>query len=164
MKSKLRAFMTVLAVLAGLFVFSGPAQATGRNDVAPRGVASTNGLQGWANRVADGPREGDGCRIHLEGPTDPLLVCGSWYAVATWADDRTEVFGLGTDSRVWHTYQTSWNSGFTPWGVLGGHDLNPSYGVTVQTNDPIIQVLGGDNRFWCKQYNGHGGWDEWISC
>ena len=161
MKRTFSAFVTILIALAGLLVLSGPARAAGTDGTAPNSASAPSVYDAWY-RIASGPQESGGCRVDLDGPIDPLLVCGSYYTIVNWTDGRWEVFGLGTDRQIWHTYQTAPGSAYTPWYSMGGYQLN-AYGVTLWDYTPTLYVYGQDLNPYCKRYNGNG-WDNWAPC
>ncbi|MCZ4122795.1 hypothetical protein [Streptomyces sp. H39-S7] len=162
MKRKLSAFVTILVALAGLLVVAAPVHAASTQGTATQAVSALGVKSAWY-RPADGPRESDGCRINLDGPLDPLLVCGSQYTIIEWWDGRWEVFGLGTDRQIWHTWQTAPGSAYIPWTALGGYQLN-SWGVGLKDSVPTIIVRGGNGVDYCKRFNGNGGWYDWFAC
>ncbi|MFI1585059.1 hypothetical protein [Embleya sp. NPDC020630] len=106
----------------------------------------------------------DGCPWSTPGgPAEGTFLCGSRIQPVSWADGRDEYFGLGTDRQVWHSYQYSAGGAWSPWGRLGNSN-NVRDGVDgwFSGGALIVQVLGGDNRYWCNVYSG--GWSNWGLC
>ena len=84
--------------------------------------------------------------------------------VAVDQDGRLEVFATGTDSAVWHIWQTAPNNGWSPWASLGGIvTSNRSVGRNADGRLEVF-VRGTDDALWhIWQVSPNGPWSAWAS-
>ncbi|MEU0939053.1 hypothetical protein [Embleya sp. NPDC005971] len=99
----------------------------------------------------------------IGGPADATFLCDTDYPKITWPDGRDEYVLIGSDRQVWHSYQYSAGGAWSTWATLGDSN-NIQNGVWTwwAGSTPIVQVLGGDNQYWCNVYSG--GWSNWHVC
>ncbi|MFI5618829.1 NlpC/P60 family protein [Streptomyces sp. NPDC051567] len=75
------------------------------------------------------------------------------------ATNALELFALGTDNSVWHTY---YQNGWSTWSVMGtGHKFTstPTAEFNPATNALELFALGADSSVWHAYYqNGWSGW------
>lgn len=154
--------LALVAVLSPLST----AQAT--QAPAPPGlVASGDTVNSAISVVPDTStaRAGNDCIRNFgpSGPAPALVPCDSKYVPVAWSDGRHEFFVLGTDRQVWHSYQYSAGGAWSTWATLGDSNniQNGVYGW-FSSGALIVQVLGGDNQYWCNVYSG--GWSNWHVC
>jgi len=95
---------------------------------------------------------------------------GNWLprvsGVACNSDGRLEVFGIGTDNALWHTWQAAPHSGpWSGWASLGG--VITSDPAVFDNSDGRLEVFarGTDNALWhIWQTAPHSGpWSGWAS-
>lgn len=85
-------------------------------------------------------------------------------SVAADQDGRLEVFATGTDSAVWHIWQTAPNNGWSPWASLGG--IVTSNRAVGRNADGRLEVFvrGTDDALWhIWQVTPNGAWSAWAS-
>lgn len=84
-------------------------------------------------------------------------------SVAVNADGRLEVFATGTDSALWHNWQTSPGGSWSGWNSLGGGVLG-SPTATINADGRLdVFVLSVSNNVWhIYQTSPGGGWSGWI--
>ena len=81
-------------------------------------------------------------------------------AVCSWGPGRLDVFGLGTDSAVWHKYWdgTVWHD----WESLGGLlTSDPAAAAWAEGRCDVV-ARGTDNALWHKYWDGTV-WHDWES-
>lgn len=81
-------------------------------------------------------------------------------------DGRIELFGIGNNGDIWHTWQTAANGGFVgSWYDRTGKTIKPGYNVAMNA-DGRLELFGvsGDGAVWHNwQTNAGGGWKGWAS-
>lgn len=85
-------------------------------------------------------------------------------AVGRNLDGRLEVFARGTDSALWHTWQTTPNGGWSGWASLGGGILATP--AIAANSDGRLEafVQGTDGALWHNwQTTPNGAWSGWAS-
>ncbi|MGC0416629.1 hypothetical protein ABIA38_002137 [Embleya sp. AB8] len=89
-------------------------------------------------------------------------MCGTKVIPVPWSDGRWEWFLVGSDGRVWHSWQSAPGAGYSTWETLGGsHDVIGG----VWNNQGVISVLGSDGRHWCDRWvPSTPGWSDWYAC
>jgi len=81
-------------------------------------------------------------------------------------DGRLEIFGVGSNSDIWHIYQTAANSSWTSWIDMANGNSIPSPTVNRQQNGLLNAFVecGSGNVFHNFQVSGGGGaWNGWGS-
>ncbi|MDY0816777.1 hypothetical protein [Kitasatospora purpeofusca] len=118
--------------------------------------------------VSDGPAAvSEACDWNFpgNGPAKAIILCNSWPAQLIWPDGRGEYVVIGSDRQVWHSYQYSPNGSWSVWGTLGNsHDVRSGVWSWFSNGYPTVEVLGGDDRYWCNRYIGNGTWSNWDVC
>ncbi|MEZ5141334.1 MAG: N-acetylmuramoyl-L-alanine amidase [Acidimicrobiales bacterium] len=85
-------------------------------------------------------------------------------AVARNADGRLEVFGIGTDHKLWHTWQQQPNGSWSGWWPLDGAALDGPPGVG-STSDGrlVVAAVGQDGRLHLAAQNrANGTWTAMV--
>jgi hypothetical protein len=110
------------------------------------------------------------------------LVWGGWTtelggtlnfgpAAASWGEGCLDVFGIGTDDTLYHSWYRP-SSGWTLWqpvGVPPGLTLISSPAAVAFTNAGsgaktlYVAVLASDNAIWLIEGNGDALWSNWVS-
>jgi hypothetical protein len=81
-------------------------------------------------------------------------------AADSWAPDRIDIFGLGTDNAMWHN---AWNgSGWSGWVDLGGIFVSLPAAVSWGPNRLDLFGIGLENDMWHNAWNGSS-WSGWGS-
>lgn len=83
---------------------------------------------------------------------------GSSGGVTTWASNRLDIFGIGTDNAMYHK---SWNGSqwSSSWEALGSVFNSSPSAVAWSTNRLDIFALGTDNAMYHKAWTG----SQWSS-
>src|SRR6266566_3458099 len=96
-----------------------------------------------------------GCSLHLKGR---ICMHSSSYStgVASWGQNRLDIFGLGTDNGMYHKAWTGsqWSPSPRDWEPLGGVFNSPPGVVTWSPNRLDIFGLGTDNGMYHKAWTG----------
>jgi hypothetical protein len=106
---------------------------------------------------------GGNCTINIPGVPAGAYICGTHILGWVWSDGRQELFVVGTDNQVYHTFQTSNGGPWTQWYSFGG---SASQGVFLLDTKPTFAVVGGGNSLYC-QYPyppNPSGWSGWVFC
>ncbi|MFF2751368.1 hypothetical protein ACFVVA_38265 [Kitasatospora sp. NPDC058048] len=97
-------------------------------------------------------------------PAAPYL-CGTNPIRLDWTDGRFEYVLLGTDRRVWHTYQTTANGPWTNWDLFGdSSDVQNGVWFKDVYGTPSVVVTGSVGTRWCNSLNSSGTWTNWYHC
>src|SRR5689334_11786116 len=92
--------------------------------------AASAGIEAWSNWESLGG-------VLVAGPT-----------VSSWAANRLDVFGTGTDNHMWHKW---WDgSSWSGWEDLGGVLIDNPAAVSWGPNRIDTFVRGTDNALWHK--------------
>jgi hypothetical protein len=76
-------------------------------------------------------------------------------AVVSWAADRLDIFGLGTDNQMYHkAWDGAWSPSQTGWEPLGGVFNSPPAVVSWAPGRLDIFGLGTDNQMYHKYWDG----------
>jgi acylphosphatase len=81
-------------------------------------------------------------------------------------DGRQEVFAIGDDDAVWHTWQHSPNGSWSAWSSLGGVWFDFGGAVSTRNNDGRLEVFarGMDKAIYHSWQQTPGGtWTPWYS-
>ena len=111
---------------------------------APRLFYASSTGQVWMRDLANpaGNPVNLGGRL-LGGPAAVWIPPGQLFSAGTYA-----VFGRGTDSALWWTYQTA--SGWSKWASLGGRLTSGTSAIPTMVNTPqgpvYLFALGTDNQ------------------
>ena len=77
-------------------------------------------------------------------------------SVASWASDRLDIFGLGTDNQMYHKAWdgNNWLPSVTDWEPLGGVFNSPPAVISWANDRLDIFALGADNQMYHKAWDG----------
>ncbi|MFD5433519.1 hypothetical protein ACFWJ4_15375 [Kitasatospora sp. NPDC127067] len=99
------------------------------------------------------------------GAPSTWALCDTKVRAWQWTDGRYEYALVGTDRRVWHTYQTTANGSWASWTPLGdSSDVQDGVWLEISSGLPVVQVLGSNGSFWCNSINSSGAWTNWYIC
>ena len=99
----------------------------------------------------------------LGTPTAAINLTGELSAGRN-ADGRIEVFARGSDTALWHIWQTAPNNGWSGWASLGGEINAPLLLGTNQDGRLEVFARGLDNAIWHTwQTAPSNGWSGWAS-
>jgi hypothetical protein len=111
-------------------------------------------------------------QLSSTGPTGPFIAFDDLYgsglqlvpAVATNADGRQEVFIIGGDRQLYHTWELTPGGNWSSWSPLYGASLqNPVAAAINQDGRLEVYVRGGDNAVYFRsQSSPNGGWNNWL--
>jgi hypothetical protein len=121
--------------------------------------------------------EGSGaCAIIPPGGPLGYGICGTNPQELNWGGKcggRLEIFVVGIDRAIWHTYQTSACGPWTDWSSFGGYandgiwQIDPSGVSDIATCfgsgpcGPVMEVRGSDDNLWCMGWTPSTGWSGW---
>jgi len=98
------------------------------------------------------------------GPSQGRAICNTNAVLFLHSNGLFETFVIGTNFAVYHSWETSINV-WTGWQTLGGavhckvtSSCGPADGVRLFNSAPTVQVLGTDNRQWCRTWPWSQGW------
>jgi len=81
---------------------------------------------------------------------------GDSLTAVSWSKDRLDVFGIGSDSALWHNwFNGKWNT----WESLGGVCFGKPKAIAARNGRLDIFVKGTDSALYQKCYNGK--WNDW---
>ncbi|GAA2990639.1 hypothetical protein GCM10010519_25380 [Streptomyces lactacystinicus] len=102
--------------------------------------------------------------VHDGAPAAPYL-CGTRVTRLIWSGNRIEYVLVGTDRRIWHTYQTTANGPWSSWDLLGdSSDVQDGVWVLDYNSSPLLWLTGSNGGQWCNTINSSGTWTNWFSC
>jgi hypothetical protein len=111
--------------------------------------------------------EGSGnCSLTPINPTGPAGtgICGTNPQEIVWPDGRKEIFVVGTDRAIWHTYQSVAGGSWSPWFSFGGYANDGVWvtfdGIVNGSVLVVIQVRGNNDQLYCQQHTASG-WSGW---
>src|ERR1044071_1594510 len=88
-------------------------------------------------------------------------------AVASWGENRLDIFGLGTDNQMFHkAWNGAWRPSLTGWEPLGGIFSSPPAVCSWGSDRLDIFGLGRENQMYHKAWDGsswkpsQSGWDH----
>ncbi len=150
-----------------------PNQIYGIDETAPSILANLepwsggSGLRPWAppdnQQVVKTPKDPSVVTPPLYDDSLPRIA-GAGSNIAQNLDGRLEIFVRGTDSALWHIWQTAPNNGWSGWASLGG--ILESDPVVFQNEDGRLEVFvrGSDSALWhIWQTAPNNGWSGWAS-
>ncbi len=81
------------------------------------------------------------------------------------SDGRLEAFALGSDSALWHKWQTSAGGGWSSWESLGGTLISDPEPVLNADGRIEVFALGADHAVWhtAQTSPGNNVWSAWAS-
>jgi hypothetical protein len=82
------------------------------------------------------------------------------------ADGRLEMFGVGSNSDMWHNYQTAPNSGWNGWiDMANGNSIaGPTVTHDLDGRLEVLVACGSGNVYHNYQVKGGGGaWNGWVN-
>jgi hypothetical protein len=103
---------------------------------------------------------------YLDARTSRCIAPGSMkpisVAVASWERNRLDIFGLGTDSQLYHKAWdgSAWYPSQTNWEALGGRFNSPPAVASWGSDRLDIFGLGKDNQMYHKAWDGTA-WFNW---
>ncbi|GAA4535219.1 hypothetical protein [Amycolatopsis samaneae] len=113
------------------------------------------------------------CRVDRGGQVGWAIDCNAIWDIP-WYHGRNETIVVGTDFKIYHTFQLTPGGAWSTWGVLQGGEANHStIDVTVEmspwpgTTSAKIRVYGtrpmNGSWYYCDLGNGSA-WNGWHSC
>jgi hypothetical protein len=88
--------------------------------------------------------------------------CDSRVYIFKHQDGRDEAFGIGTNGRVYHSWQTTPGAtSTTPWTLLGSGIL--IRGINLDNRIPTISGQGQNGSKYCTRIS-NGAWTAWYRC
>ncbi|MEU1285867.1 hypothetical protein [Kitasatospora sp. NPDC005856] len=164
---KVRTFAAASVAAASLALGAAvtPASATAQTAPTPNGPTIVS-----VKDVTESPDStsaiGGSCQAPVSdgAPAAPYL-CDTRVVRMLWSDNRLEYVLVGTDRRVWHTYQATANGSWSNWDLFGDSS-GVQNGVWVKdlNGAPLLQVTGSLGGRWCNTLNSSGTWTDWYLC
>ena len=120
-------------------------------------IRQTAPNDGWSDWVSHGTPSG----VQFGSDSTP--------AVASSADGRLQLFVVGNDERLWHTWQTAPNGGWSGWI---SHDapagkkfqrLRPAVGRAADGRLELFAVSEDAALWHLRQTAPNDGWSQWLS-